>query len=74
MSSPNFVQGYKFWSSDKAVGTRNGVAVVLIRVTNTMMKQDNQKQVVEKTFIWLTFPHPCSSLEDIRKGIQTGLC
>ena len=43
---------------------------VLVRVTIAMMKHHDQNNLERKGFIWLTFPHHCSSSKKVGTGIS----
>ena len=43
-----------------------------IRVTISVMKHHDQKQVGRQGFTWVTFPHFSLSLNEARTGNQTG--
>ena len=43
-----------------------------LKVFTAVMKYHDQSNVVRKGFIWLMFPHLCSSLWEVRTGTQTG--
>ena len=51
-------------------GWRLFVAGVSVRVPIAVMKDHDQSNLRRKGFIWLTLPHHCSSLKEVRTGAQ----
>lgn len=45
---------------------------ILVRVSITVMKHDDQSNLEEKEFIWLRLPHHCSLAKEVRTGTETG--
>lgn len=45
---------------------------VLVRGTIAVIKQNGQRKLEWKGFFWLTLPHCCLLLKDIRKETQIG--
>ena len=43
---------------------------VLVRASIAVMKHYDQSNLGRKGFVWLTLPHHCSSLKEVRTGTQ----
>jgi hypothetical protein len=45
---------------------------ILVRITTAVLKHHDQKQTEEEGAYWLTLPHHCSSLEELKTETLSG--